>query len=116
MAFSGLGGDVESYNLTLSGQKYWEMPWETVFSVEGKLAVVDALGGGNVPIFEREFLGGARDLRGFDYRDVGPRDANGEPIGGGTSGWITFEYTVPVVSSVRAPCRTLTWMCGVRPL
>ena len=101
-AFSGLGGDVESYNLTLSGQKYWEMPWETVFSVEGKLAVVDALGGGNVPIFEREFLGGARDLRGFDYRDVGPRDANGEPIGGGTSGWITFEYTVPVVSSVRA--------------
>ncbi len=101
-ALSGLGGDVECYNLTLSGQKYWQMPWETVFQIEGKVAVVDALGGGRVPIFERETLGGARDMRGFDYRDVGPKDASGEPLGGGTAFWLTAEYTVPVVSKIRA--------------
>ncbi len=101
-SFSGLGGDVETYNLTLAGQKYWELPFDTVFHIEGKIAVVDSLGGGDVPIFEREFLGGARDLRGFDFRDVGPKDRDGEPLGGGTSAWITAEYTVPIVTNVKA--------------
>ena len=27
-----------------------------------------------VPIFDREFLGGPYNLRGFENRDVGPRD------------------------------------------
>jgi outer membrane protein len=35
-----------------------------------------------VPIFDRLFLGGARTLRGFDYREVGPKDETGEPVGG----------------------------------
>ena len=103
-ALSGgfLGGDVEVYNFAVTGSKFWNMPFDTIFFVEGRAAVVDTFGNGErVPIFEREFLGGANNLRGFDFRDVGPKDENGEPIGGNTSAYITLEYSVPVFGKVR---------------
>jgi len=49
----------------------------------------------------RVFLGGANNLRGFDFRDVGPRDINGEAIGGLTSGFASAEVTVPIIQKVR---------------
>jgi outer membrane protein insertion porin family len=54
-----------------------------------------------VPIFDRLFLGGARTLRGFKFRDVGPKDETGEPIGGKTAWYATAEYTIPIVDKVR---------------
>lgn len=102
-----LGGDVDTYTVSLSGQKYWKMPWNSIFSVEGKVAVVDGANGDRVPIFERQFLGGANNLRGFKYREVGPKDRTvgtssyGEPLGGGTSAYLTAEYTFPIVKKVR---------------
>ncbi|MES2468680.1 MAG: outer membrane protein assembly factor BamA [Verrucomicrobiota bacterium] len=99
---SFLGGDVDTVSLSLSGQKYWKMPFDTIFSLQGEVASVDTTGDGDsVPIFERQFLGGANNLRGFEYRDVGPKDENGEPIGGNTLGWITAELTFPIVAKIR---------------
>jgi outer membrane protein insertion porin family len=40
-------------------------------------------------------------LRGFRYRDVGPKDKNGEPVGGRSLARFTVEYTFPIVESVR---------------
>src|SRR5260370_13548144 len=36
----------------------------------------------NVPIYDRLYLGGSNNLRGFRFRDVGPKDSNNQPIGG----------------------------------
>jgi len=99
---SFLGGDVDTISLSLSGQKYWKMPWDTIFSLQGEIASVDTNGGGDrVPIFERQFLGGANNLRGFEYRDIGPKDGKGEPLGGNTMGYISMELTFPIVSKIR---------------
>ncbi len=100
-AVSGLGGDVETYEFGLSGSKYFSLPWDTVFKVEGAFETVDNWGGDSTPIFKRKFLGGANTLRGFDYRDVGPKDENGEPIGGKTSAYITAEYNFPLFWKLR---------------
>jgi outer membrane translocation and assembly module TamA len=35
-----------------------------------------------IPLSERFYTGGPTSLRGFGYQMVGPRDANGEPLGG----------------------------------
>lgn len=48
-----------------------------------------------IPYSERFFLGGARTVRGFDFRGIGPFDpASGEPLGGETylSGSIELFY------------------------
>jgi outer membrane protein insertion porin family len=58
-------------------------------------------GGDRVPIFDRLYLGGANNLRGFKFRDVGPKDENGEPIGGNSLWRATVEYTFPIVDKVR---------------
>jgi len=54
-----------------------------------------------VPFYDRFFLGGPHDLRGFEYRDVGPKDFSGEPIGGRTYGFFSLEYSFDIVKPVR---------------
>jgi outer membrane protein insertion porin family len=93
------GGDVDAYGFSLEGAQFFSLPGNMIFSLEGALRTVD--GGDKVPIFERLFLGGANNLRGFDYRDVGPKDENGEPIGGLTSAYATAELTFPIIEKVR---------------
>lgn len=51
----------------------------------------------NIPIFDRFFLGGPSSLRGFDYREVGPRDQFGESLGGKSYGFMSLEYTFQIV-------------------
>jgi outer membrane protein insertion porin family len=55
-----------------------------------------------VPIYDKLFLGGSNDLRGFDFRAVSPRDINGEPLGGKSLARFTVEYTVPIIEKARA--------------
>jgi outer membrane protein insertion porin family len=65
---------------------------------------VESYGDEDVPIFDRLYLGGPRTLRGFDYRDVSPRDplpGYNEPIGGLSSWFASAEYTVPLWSKIR---------------
>jgi outer membrane protein insertion porin family len=54
-----------------------------------------------VPIFDRLFLGGSNNLRGFAFRDVGPRDRHGEPLGGDSMARATAELTFPIVPKAR---------------
>ena len=67
------------------------------------MSTVDTWGSGDrVRIYDRLFLGGSNDLRGFNFRDVSPRDINGEPLGGQSSARFTIEYTVPLIEKARA--------------
>lgn len=106
LTFAGsiFGGDVDTVTFSAIGQKYWNLRWDSILSINGELAFVDAVDGGRVPIFDRMFLGGGRTLRGFEFRDVGPRDVGqtDEVIGGRSLGFVSFEYSVPVIEMVRA--------------
>lgn len=110
-AFTGggaIGGTVKDYGLSLEAAKYFPLPWDMIFLTKGQLAVTDGLGsssssnyGGGVPIFDRLYLGGANNMRGFNFREVGPMDSQGNPIGGNSLGYITFELTFPIITRVR---------------
>jgi outer membrane protein insertion porin family len=103
MAGSIFGGDVDTITFSAQGAKYWNLKWDTILSVNGEIAFVDAISG-NVPVFERMFLGGGRTLRGFEFRDIGGnRDApTGEVLGGQSLAYMTVEYTVPIIETIRA--------------
>lgn len=88
--------DVSAYGISFGGQQYFGLWGDTILSFEGMFRTVENYGGDRVPIFERLFLGGANNLRGFDYREAGPKDAVGEPLGGYTSIYASAEYSVPV--------------------
>ena len=106
MAGAVFGGDVDTLTLSAQGAKYWNLKWDTILSVNGEIAFVDAIDG-DVPVFERMFLGGGRTLRGFEFRDIGgPRDnglgGSDEVVGGQSLAYLTVEYTVPIIETVRA--------------
>ena len=104
MALAGLGGDDNTFTITARGAKYWNLKWDSILSVNGEMAFVDSTNGDEVPIFERMFLGGGRTLRGYEFRDVGPRDTGytNEVYGGNSLGYVTVEYTIPIIETVRA--------------
>ena len=100
--FAGVGGTEKFSKYILDSRHFWPWKWGTVFSAHGQLGYVHDLGGDSedVPIDERFFLGGIYSLRGFESREVGPRDEFGDFIGGDTEAYFNFEYIFPLVKDL----------------
>jgi len=94
-----LASDFDFLRFILKGRWYVELSRDEldrphVLSWRGKLGVmVPKDGGDDSPIFERFFVGGSTDVRGFAYRGLGPHDFD-EPTGGEfmALGGIQYEY------------------------
>jgi outer membrane protein insertion porin family len=96
------GGNTDLYQLQLRTSQYIPLWFDHVFNLRGWASVVEEYGDSDrVPIFDRLFLGGARTIRAFKYRDVGPKDETGEPIGGKSAIYGTAEYSIPVAEKLR---------------
>jgi len=77
-----------------------------VLEAGGRAGIADSLGSGDVPFYDRYYLGGLYSLRGFKYRNIAPRDpaygifdsqiAN-EPIGGDSYWFGSLEYSIPIL-------------------
>jgi outer membrane protein insertion porin family len=97
-----LGADTDIYSLTLNTSQYWPLWWDHILSLRTRFGVVEYYGDSErVPIFDRFFLGGPYTLRGFEYRDVGPIDEEGEPVGGQSMAFGSVEYSIPLMERVR---------------
>jgi outer membrane protein insertion porin family len=99
-----LGGDKDFYKFELRSTWYFKGFAEGhIVEVTGRAGVAEQYGDTPyVPFYERWFLGGMYDVRGYKYRYVGPHDsATGEPVGGNTYMFGCVEYSVPVVDRVR---------------
>jgi len=103
---SKLGFGSEIYALTeLSHSHYFKL-FETlrrkphlpfsgphVINLRGSLGIATD----NTPMFDRFFMGGPSEMRGFGYRMVGPKDYSGDnPFGGTTKLFGSAEYTFPI--------------------
>jgi outer membrane protein insertion porin family len=128
-----LGGNTQDYGWNVNAAQYFHLPKDLILLLYAETAVVDVWGGQpeftlvpaenghpatlvpTVPIYDRLYLGGSNDLRGFDFRDVGPRDKHGEPLGGQTMAHATAEITVPVIKNVRAAVFYDTGILNVAP-
>ena len=99
------GGDIKNYTFRLDYKKFTRLRWDSILNFDFGVNVSDTLfGADSVPHFDRQFLGGFRDLRGFEFREASPLVnglANAEALGGNTSVATTIEYTYPLVENVR---------------
>ncbi len=102
-----LGGDITM--VTTQGSADWYLPVREntdglshVFHAGIDFGVHQPYGPTEVvPYSERFQLGGRSSLRGLGFREVGPFDAGGDPLGGETFVSGTFEYFVPLTSIPR---------------
>jgi len=95
--YAGVGGDVNYYKTEARTAHF--IP--TFDTLEQSLSIVARAGSvtpfgqsDDVPFYDRFYLGGPDTLRGFDYREVGPRDPDDddESVGGNTYSMVSFEY------------------------
>lgn len=104
-SWSGPGSTVETVSGGIAGSYYYNSFWDSIFSVNFGVQTIDTLNSDEeVPVFERCYLGGPNNLRGFRYRDVGIVDealAGDETMGGKSSAFVQLEMTVPLVDSLR---------------
>ena len=93
--------DADDYGVSLEGSQHILLPWDFILMAKGQLATVDTVSSGDqVPIFDRLWLGGANNLRGFQFREVGPNNG-GVYYGGNSLGYGTLEMTFPIITRVR---------------
>ncbi|MBI5183269.1 MAG: BamA/TamA family outer membrane protein, partial [Nitrospinae bacterium] len=94
-------GGVNFYKTNGEVSWYYPLLWRFVGMLHGKIGFANGYGDEQLPIFERYFMGGAFDLRGFNFRDVGPRDADGNSIGGNKLLLFNAEIQYPFTQNVR---------------
>ncbi len=92
---SVFGGDINNWRTELRIGK-WIPTFNTLgqtFSVLLRAGSITAMESDEViRPSERFYLGGPDDLRGFDYRKVGPKSVNGGIIGGQSYGMVSMQY------------------------
>ena len=98
------GGDADYGRIELQGAKFFETfdPMEQVLSVVGRTGTLGRFDGkdADVPFFEKFFLGGPYNLRGWDYREAGPQSSS-EPKGGNSYSYLSAEYTFKIADPLR---------------
>jgi outer membrane protein insertion porin family len=72
-----------------------------VGAAHARVNYADGYGGEKLPGFERYFMGGPTSLRGFTIEDVGPKDNDGDPVGGNQSLLFNLELQYPFTKSFR---------------
>jgi len=79
---AGLGGDNRYYRAIGNTTWYFALPAEMTGFVRSRFGFGDGFGDNVLPASERFFLGGVTTIRGFEFRDIGPEDDAGNPLGG----------------------------------
>ncbi|MEE9241423.1 MAG: BamA/TamA family outer membrane protein, partial [bacterium] len=103
-----LGGDIDVASVSVDFRQYHSVGEKLrirflrklVWSYRVEARYIDAFDG-SLPAFRRLFLGGRRAVRGFQRDDLGPRDSNGEAIGGFSTGLVSTEISHPFFGPTR---------------
>jgi len=102
-------GDTTYYKLEVKTEWYFPGLFAGhVIEIGGRAGVADSLQGGDVPFYDRFYLGGLYSLRGFRFRNIAPREppfpgVPEEPIGGDTYWFGSVEYSLPIFEKDNGP-------------
>ena len=99
LEYAGLGGTEHFLKSVAEHRHFFPLPWGTVFSIHGETGYVTSTDSDDVSITQKFFLGGIRTIRGFEHREVGPRE-DGDYIGGTKMAYFNFEYLFPIYKSL----------------
>ncbi len=95
-----LSGDAEFTKLEAFTSWYYPLPWTTVFHFKLSGGQVWENETGQLPVYERFYLGGMNTIRGFEYGKASPIDpVTGDRIGGDKMWYTNVEYVFPLVTA-----------------
>jgi len=89
-------GDLEYYRLTYRQQYLWPAATWLTLSLNGRFGYANGYGGKPLPFFKNFYAGGVDSVRGYLTSSLGPKDANGDALGGNRSVVFNAEALVPM--------------------
>ena len=100
--FAGVGGNTKYVQGRLEGIWYKPITRRMSFGVRAQARYIRPADNTVLPIFEKYFLGGEYDVRGFDLRSISPRDPGTSLITGGNKSLVfNAEYYLDIASPIR---------------
>ncbi len=97
-----LGGTNRFIKPELEAVMYFPVSRRTALGLRANAGRIWNYGGGELPYYQRYFLGGETQIRGVDVRTVGPTNANGVATGGTKFVLFNAEYYYDIFPQVRA--------------
>jgi outer membrane protein insertion porin family len=98
---AGLGGDNYFVKSLFDSLWYFPFKWGTTFSLRGRIGYANGFSGRDLPLYERFYVGGINTVRGLGFGEAGPRDENGEVIGGEQELIFNAEFIFPIEKNIR---------------
>ncbi len=113
-SFAGIGGNVRTFQPTLSFRYFHTLGWHNVFGFRLLGSFITGYAGGVPPSFDRFYIGGEQTIRGFDLLSVTPiaevpstsQVALYDPTQPCTSVQATYDQCTPLSITVPAPTPT----------
>jgi outer membrane protein insertion porin family len=93
--------DLQYYRLVYQYQQFWPIFNRLTLAFNTELGYGDGYSGDPYPFFKNFYAGGIGSVRGFDGGSLGPRDLNGNALGGNRRFNASFEALVPLPGADR---------------
>ncbi len=90
------GGDLKYFRLNARHQYLRPLIAGIVLSLNGEFGYAQGYGGKPLPFFKNFYAGGVESIRGFESSSLGPREPNGDIIGGNRRIVGNFELLAPL--------------------
>lgn len=91
VTYAGIGGDNKFFKWDLESRQMIPLTEKTELSVKARYGYAVGIRGEQLPIYERYYVGSVFTVRGL--RDIGPKDSDGDYVGGGQRLIFNFDYT-----------------------
>ena len=97
-------GTLRYYRATYQQTYYLPLSADFTLSFNGEVDYARGYEGRPLPVFKNFYAGGIGSIRGFETSSVGPRDINGDPIGGAKrfNGNVELLFPLPGTGKDRA--------------
>ena len=93
--------DLRYYRANYQYQQYWPITKRITFALNTEIGYANSYGGKQYPFFKNFYAGGIGSVRGFESSSLGPRDSNGDNLGGQKSWNFSAELYLPLPGADR---------------
>jgi len=89
------GGNLRFYRLSYQHQRYFPLTRIYTLMLNGELGYANGLGSDPMPFYKNFYTGGVSSVRGYESNSLGPKDPNGDPVGGSRRVVVNGEFLFP---------------------
>lgn len=89
------GGDLTFYRLTYQHQWYYPLTGKFTLLLNGQVGYAEGYDNKPLPFYKNFYAGGVNSVRGYRTASIGPRDENGDALGGKSQLIGNFELLFP---------------------